>query len=66
MTTDDGSFMLSVTQTRKVRVLYSVEHGFHHFRSPDVIGAAYYARDKTKAYEGFVKRLQDRVKASSR
>lgn len=66
MSTDDGTFMLSVTATRKVRVIYEVEHGFHHFRSPDVIGAAYYARDKAKAYAGFVARLQDRVKASSR
>ena len=31
MTTDDGTFTLSVTTTRKVRVQYSVEHGFHHF-----------------------------------
>lgn len=62
MTTDDGTFTLSVTTTRKVRVVYALEHGFHHFRSPDVIGAAYYARDKTKAYEGFVARLRERVK----
>lgn len=66
MTTDDGTFTLSVTATRKVRVSYRLEHGFHHFACPDVIGASYYARDKTKAYEGFVARLKERVNASSR
>lgn len=62
MTAEDSTFTLSVTTSRKVKVVYSVEHGFHHFRCPDVIGAAYYARDKAKAYAGFVKRLQERVK----
>lgn len=62
MTTDDGTFMLSVTATRKVKVVYSVDAGFHHFSSPDVVGAAYYARDKAKAYAGFVARLKERVK----
>lgn len=59
---EDSTFTLSVTATRKVRVHYSMEHGFHHFRCPDVIGAAYYARDKAKAYAGFVQRLKERVK----
>ena len=59
---EDSTFTLSVTATRKVKVIYSVEHGFHHFRSPDVIGAAYYARDKAKAFDGFKKRLEERVK----
>lgn len=62
MTTDDGTFTLSVTTTRKVRVAYSVEHGFHHFTCREVPGAAYYARDKAKAYAGFVARLKERVK----
>lgn len=62
MTTDDGSFMLSVTTTRKVRVVYRIENGIHYFTSPDVIGGAYYHRDRYKAFEGFKKLLQERVK----
>lgn len=59
---EDSTFTLSVTTSRKVRVIYRVECGIHYFTSPDVIGGAYYHRDKAKAYDGFVKRLQERVK----
>lgn len=62
MTAAESTFTLSVTATRKVKVIYRVEGGIHYFTSPDVIGGACYHRDKSKAYEGFVKRLQERVK----
>lgn len=62
MTPKDSTFTLSVTTSRKVKVVYRIEAGIHYFTSPDVIGGAYYHRDRTKAYEGFVKLLKERVK----
>lgn len=59
---EDSTFTLSVTAIREVKVVYRIEAGIHYFTSPDVIGAAYYARDKTKAFDGFKKRLEERVK----
>lgn len=60
MTADDG-FILSVNDRRKVRVVYRRD-GIHHvFSSPDVIGASFFAKDKNKAYAGFVKRLKELV-----
>ena len=57
----DDSFTLSVNDRRKVRVVYRRD-GIHHvFSSPDVTGASFFAKDKNKAYEGFVKRLRELV-----
>ena len=54
----EQTFTISIIEKhRKVRVVYKREGHYHVYTSPDVNGSTFFSSDKTKAYDGFVKKL---------
>ena len=56
----EQTFTISIVEkNRKVRVSCKRDGLYHVYSSPDVIGATFFSSSKTKAYEGFIRRLKE-------
>jgi len=54
----EQTFTISIIEKhRKVRVNYKRDGQYHVYSCPDVNGSTFFSSDKTKAYDGFVKKL---------
>lgn len=56
----EQTFTISIVEkNRKVRVNYKRDGQYHVYTSPDVNGSTFFSSSKTKAYEGFIRRLKE-------